>query len=68
MFRNHFISIFNSVPEPVLFVLEEPLLSPPLLHTNLPSVGTLLKRLRPILVQDPLFHENGQKYEMGLEK
>uniref|UniRef100_A0A1X7SF10 Uncharacterized protein n=1 Tax=Amphimedon queenslandica TaxID=400682 RepID=A0A1X7SF10_AMPQE len=56
---------------PVLFLLEEPLdhsmVSPPILHTSLPSVGALLKRLRPILVQDPLVDKIGQKYEIRLE-
>ena len=72
MFWNHIISIFNSVPDPVLFLLEELLdqsvVSPLILHTALPSVGALMKRLRPILVQDPLVDKNGQKYGMRLEK
>uniref|UniRef100_A0A1X7UI13 Uncharacterized protein n=1 Tax=Amphimedon queenslandica TaxID=400682 RepID=A0A1X7UI13_AMPQE len=57
--------------DPVLFLLEEPLdhslVSPPILHTSLPSVGALLKRLRPILVQDPLVDKIGRKYEIRLE-
>ena len=66
--RTDLRSILDSVSDPVLLLLEQPLYphvhSPPILSTTLPTVPILLKRLRPVMVLDPLLDENGEQYKI----